>query len=181
MKFLPVSSNESRTIMSRMAFASCGPRREGTVTSSLSSATPHPSQPVSGSRRQANGSTIGHTASSSRRGSCVYRPRPRPTRHVRDVLHVAPVPWISVLEPEDTRRDIGRHVLDERRVHRFCSISRHEDLHRFVVIAVGTVVERTLDACRSGKLVGLLVGNPAFAIPSAIRRTSSFLLKGSRP
>jgi hypothetical protein len=29
MKFLPVSSNESRTIMSRMAFASCGPKARG--------------------------------------------------------------------------------------------------------------------------------------------------------
>jgi hypothetical protein len=38
------------------------------------------------------------------------------------------------------------NVLDVRRVHRFCAVRRHEDLDGFVVIAVGALVERTLDA-----------------------------------
>jgi hypothetical protein len=141
MKFLPVSSNESRTIMSRMAFASCGPRREGTVTSSPSSATPHPSQPVSWIT--ASGEWINDRTHGRQFKARFLRISPPTSADgTRDVLHVAPAPWISVLEPGDTRRDIRRHVLDKRRVHRFCSIGRHEDLHRFVVVAVGTVVER---------------------------------------
>ena len=36
--------------------------------------------------------------------------------HVRDILHVAPVLRVAVLQPEDARRDVGRHVLDVRRV-----------------------------------------------------------------
>jgi hypothetical protein len=38
------------------------------------------------------------------------------------------------------------NVLDVRRVHRFCAVRLHEDLDGFVVIAVGALVERTLDA-----------------------------------
>jgi hypothetical protein len=42
--------------------------------------------------------------------------------------------------------DVRRHGLNVGRVHWFCAVRRHEDLHRFVVIAIGTVVERTLCA-----------------------------------
>jgi hypothetical protein len=37
-------------------------------------------------------------------------------------------------------------MLDVRCIHRFCATSRHEDLHGFVVIADGTLIERTLNA-----------------------------------
>jgi hypothetical protein len=37
--------------------------------------------------------------------------------HVRDILHVAPVLRVAVLQPEDARRDVGRHVLDVLGVH----------------------------------------------------------------
>jgi hypothetical protein len=53
---------------------------------------------------------------------------------------------IAVLQPEDARGHIGRNVLDVRRVHGLRAVRRHEDLHGFVVIAVGALVERTLDA-----------------------------------
>jgi hypothetical protein len=59
---------------------------------------------------------------------------------------VAPVLRIAVLQPEDARRDIGRHVLGVGRVHQMRWTSRHEDLNGFVVIAVGTLIERTPDA-----------------------------------
>ena len=52
------------------------------------SAMPQPLRPVSGSRHQVNGSTIGHTASSSRRGSCARRPR-RPRKASRSTSHPA--------------------------------------------------------------------------------------------
>ena len=47
-----------------------------------------PLRPVSGSRHQVNGSTIGHTASSSRRGSCARRPR-RPPKASRSTSRPA--------------------------------------------------------------------------------------------
>ena len=71
-------------------------------------------------------------------------------QHVLE-LRVAPVLRVAVLQPKNTRRDIGRHVLDVGRVHGFLAVRRHEDLHGFVVIADSTLVERTLRAraCRA--------------------------------
>jgi len=51
-------------------------------------AMPQSLQPVSGSRHQVNGSTIGRTASSSRRGSCARRPR-RPPKASRSTSRPA--------------------------------------------------------------------------------------------
>ena len=65
---------------------------------------------------------------------------------MRDVLHVAPVLRVAVLQPEDAGGDVGRHVLDVGRVNRFISSSGPEDLDRVKAVAVGTAVERALDA-----------------------------------
>ena len=53
-------------------------------------------------------------------------------------------------------RFVGRHVLDVLGVHGFLAVRRHEDFCCFVVIAVGTLVERTLRADQ----VYLLTGTP---------------------
>jgi hypothetical protein len=62
--------------------------------------------------------------------------------HVVNVLHISPVLWIAVLQPEDAGCDVGRHVLDVMRVHEFFGAGRHEDLHCIVVIAIGSLAER---------------------------------------
>jgi hypothetical protein len=54
--------------------------------------------------------------------------------------------WIAVLQPEDARRDVRRHVLDIRHDGWFLAVRRHEDLDGFIVIADGTGIERTLHA-----------------------------------
>ena len=51
---------------------------------------------------------------------------------------------VAVLQPEDTRGDIGRHMLDVAGTHRFVVACGHENFYCLVVIAVGTLVERTL-------------------------------------
>jgi hypothetical protein len=73
--------------------------------------------------------------------------------HVLELPFVTPMLWVAVLEPEDARRDIGRHMLDVRRVHRFCSTSRHENLDGVIAVAVGALVERTLGARLSKKQI----------------------------
>jgi hypothetical protein len=47
------------------------------------------------------------------------------------------------------RRHVWRHVLDVRRVHGLLAVRRHEDLHRFVVIADGATVPCSLAAAMS--------------------------------
>jgi hypothetical protein len=56
---------------------------------------------------------------------------------------------VAVLHPENAGGDVGRHMLDVLGVHRLRTPSRHEDLHRFVVIADGAAVQRTLHASPS--------------------------------
>ena len=55
---------------------------------------------------------------------------------------------VPVLQPEDTRGRVRRHVLDVRRVDRLLCSGGHEDLNSIVVVADGTLVERALDALR---------------------------------
>jgi hypothetical protein len=50
----------------------------------------------------------------------------------------------SILEAEDARGDVGRHVLDVGRVHGLLRASGHEDFDRVVAVAVGALIERTL-------------------------------------
>jgi hypothetical protein len=67
-------------------------------------------------------------------------------QHVLKLLRVAPVLRISVLQPKNTRRDVRRNVLNVLGVHGFLSVCWHEDFCCFVVITVGTGIERTRDA-----------------------------------
>jgi hypothetical protein len=46
----------------------------------------------------------------------------------------------TVLEPEDARGDVGRHVLDVGRLDDL-AVPRAEDLDRVVAVAVGALVE----------------------------------------
>jgi hypothetical protein len=71
---------------------------------------------------------------------------------VIDVLHVAPVLGISVLQPEHAARWIWWTVLDVVNDNRLLRTS--ENLHCIVVIAVGALIERTLNASH------LMAGRP---------------------
>jgi hypothetical protein len=63
-------------------------------------------------------------------------------QHVIDILNIAPVFGIAVLQPEDAGSNIRRHVFDVVHDDRLFGTGRHEDLHCIVVIAVGSLVER---------------------------------------
>jgi hypothetical protein len=70
-------------------------------------------------------------------------------KHVLDVLRVTPVIRIAVLQPNKRGADIGRAMLDVVHDDRLFAPSWHEDLDGIVVIAVGALVERALDASPS--------------------------------
>ena len=53
---------------------------------------------------------------------------------------------ISGLSDLNPSCNIGRHVLDARRIDGLRTVRRHENFYCFVVIADGTLIERTLDA-----------------------------------
>jgi hypothetical protein len=63
-----------------------------------------------------------------------------------------PVLRVPVLQPEDAGGNIGRHVFDLMRDDRSFGAGRHEDLDGFVVIAIGSLVER---ARRASEEIGL--------------------------
>jgi hypothetical protein len=63
-----------------------------------------------------------------------------------DVLNIAPVLGITVLQPNKRSGDVGRAVLGVVNNNGLFAPGRHEDLDRFVVIAVGALVERALNA-----------------------------------
>jgi hypothetical protein len=56
---------------------------------------------------------------------------------------------ITVLQPNKCRTNIGRTMLGVVHDDRLFGTSRHEDLDGIVVIAVGALVERALDASPS--------------------------------
>ena len=87
-----------------------------------------------------------------------------------DVPHVSPVLGVAVLQPEDTRGDIRRHMLDVASTHWFGVTSGHEDFCCLVVIADGTGVERTLHD-----------GESRIAIPIGTDKMSNDILYWSRP
>jgi hypothetical protein len=60
----------------------------------------------------------------------------------------------AVLQPEDARGDV-------RRVHGLLAPSWHEDFCCFVVIADGTLIERTLNACSLTTTTGRQLPAPA--------------------
>jgi hypothetical protein len=66
--------------------------------------------------------------------------------HVIDVLHVAPVIWISILQPEHASCDVRWHVLDVVNNNGLFAPGGHEDLDGFIVIAIRTLVQRSLNA-----------------------------------
>jgi len=72
---------------------------------------PQPLKPVSGSRRQANGSTIGHTASSSRRGSCGHRP-PASADGIEKYLSSGMIRGIGPAYAKKLLRVFGEKVFD---------------------------------------------------------------------
>ena len=65
-------------------------------------------------------------------------------------------------------RFVGRDVLDVLGVHGFRTVRRHEDLDRFIVIADGVLVERTLDALTRAMKIMIL---PCPGRPAAINKT----------
>ena len=80
-----------------------------------------------------------------------------------DVLNVTPTLWITVLQPNKRSADVRRTVLGVVNDHRLFAPGRHEDFDGIVVIAVGALVERALDA---GDLNVPMVrsNNPALAL-----------------
>jgi hypothetical protein len=65
--------------------------------------------------------------------------------HVLDVLHVAPVLGITVLQPDECCTNIGWNVLGVVNNNRLFAPGRHENFHSRIVIAVGPFVQRSLD------------------------------------
>ena len=63
-----------------------------------------------------------------------------------DVLHVAPTLGIAVLQPNKRSSDVGRTMLDVVHDNGLFAPGRHEDLDRVVTVAVGALVERSLNA-----------------------------------
>jgi hypothetical protein len=58
---------------------------------------------------------------------------------------------VAVLQPKNTRRDIGRNVLNVRHLGDVAVLVA-EDLDRVIAVAVGSLIERTLDARVSFRL-----------------------------
>jgi hypothetical protein len=69
-------------------------------------------------------------------------PRRRPARP----RHVAPAFGISVLQPNESSADVGRAVPGVVNHDRLFAPSWHEDFHSSVVIALGPLVQRALNA-----------------------------------
>jgi hypothetical protein len=63
-----------------------------------------------------------------------------------DVLCVTPALWIAVLQPDKRGSNIGWTMLDVVHDHWLFVPSRHEDFDSIIAIAVGALVERTLNA-----------------------------------
>jgi hypothetical protein len=65
---------------------------------------------------------------------------------VIDVLHITPTLGISVLQPDERGCYVRWTMLDVVNNNRLLGSSRHENFDGLVVIAVGALVERALDA-----------------------------------
>jgi hypothetical protein len=74
---------------------------------------------------------------------------------VIDILHVAPVLWITVLQPDKRSSDVRWAMLDVMHDDRLFTPSWHEDLDSLIVIAVGALVQGVLDACSMAASVRL--------------------------
>jgi hypothetical protein len=78
-----------------------------------------------------------------------------------ELLRVAPVLRISVLQPKNRSSDVRRDVLDVLGVHGFLSVCWHENLDGFVVIADGTGIERAANAAEDFGAPGARILDPA--------------------
>jgi hypothetical protein len=58
----------------------------------------------------------------------------------------SPVRRVAILQPEDARGDVGRHVLDVGRADQLLRAGRREDLDGVIAVTVGARVQRALDA-----------------------------------
>ena len=62
-------------------------------------------------------------------------------QHVIDILNIAPVLRVPVLQLENSCSNIGRHMLDIVHDDGLFGAGRHEDLDGVVVIAISALVE----------------------------------------
>ena len=63
-----------------------------------------------------------------------------------DLLCITPALGIAVLQPNKRSSNIGRTMLDVMNNNGLFASSWHENFDGFIVIAVGTLVERALNA-----------------------------------
>ena len=78
-----------------------------------------------------------------------------PAHHVLDILNIAPAFGITVLQPNKCSSDVGRTMLDVVHNDRLLGAGWHENFHSVIVIAVGALVQRALNA-----LVRCVLSNP---------------------
>jgi hypothetical protein len=67
---------------------------------------------------------------------------------VLDILHVTPALWITVLQPNKRRTNIRWAMLDVMHDDGLFAPSWHENFHSVIVIAVGALIERALNASK---------------------------------
>ena len=81
-----------------------------------------------------------------------------------DILNIAPILGVSVLQPEDAGSNIRRHVFDVLHDDRLFGAGRREDRHCIMAIAVGSLVERARRAhIRSPRMAVNFAKLPDFA------------------
>lgn len=72
-----------------------------------------------------------------------------------DLVLVAPLFLLAILQPKDHRCRVGRITLGVGRVNRFGRTSRHEDLHRFVAVTKRATIKAFRNSRVSLSLSGL--------------------------
>ncbi len=63
-----------------------------------------------------------------------------------DVLYIAPVLGITVLQPDEGSSNVSWNMFGVVNDHRLFAPSWHEDLDSIIVIAVSALIERALNA-----------------------------------
>jgi type I restriction enzyme M protein len=106
-------------------------------------------------------STVDHLVDDRRSLGRPLLDRHRPVRddvlahHMLDVLYIAPVLGITVLQPNKRSTNIRRTMLHVVNNNWLLRTSRHEDLDGVVTVTIGTLIERALNA-----LVCCVLSNP---------------------
>ena len=101
-----------------------------------------------------------------------------------DVLDIAPALGIAVLQPNKRSSNIGWTMLGVMDDDSLFAPSRHEDLHGIIVIAVGALVERALNASRMIRTIpimpdqGWLRGAAAPTAPGAVQMVPNQAMPG---